>query len=149
MPGRKNVPTNLKIIRGNPGKRSLPKNEPKPQAVCPNAPRTLCKAGKAHWRKTAKALYNAKVMTTLDVDALNIYCQAYVRWVEASEQVAKHGAIIKAPSGYPVQSPYLSVANKAIEQMKAFLVEFGMTPASRVRVRTVDKEDAGDGWENA
>jgi phage terminase small subunit len=33
-----------------------------------------------------------------------------------------------------MQSPFLAVANKALEQMRAFLNEFGMTPASRTRV---------------
>ena len=32
-------------------------------------------------------------------------------------------------SAYPMQNPYLAIANTAIKQMKAFLVEFGMTPS--------------------
>jgi len=33
-----------------------------------------------------------------------------------------------------MQSPFLAVANKALEQMRSFLGEFGMTPASRTRL---------------
>jgi phage terminase small subunit len=42
--------------------------------------------------------------------------------------------VIKAPSGYPIASPYLSIANTAMAQMTRLLVEFGMTPSSRSRV---------------
>ncbi len=31
MPGRKPTPTALKLLKGNPGKRPLPENEPNPQ----------------------------------------------------------------------------------------------------------------------
>ena len=34
----------------------------------------------------------------------------------------------------PMQSPYLAIANKAMEQMRAMLTEFGMSPSSRTRV---------------
>ena len=39
-------------------------------------------------------------------------------------------------------NPYLSIANKAMDQMRRFLIEFGMTPSSRARVTTVP-EDTG------
>jgi hypothetical protein len=39
-----------------------------------------------------------------------------------------------APTGYPIQSPYVSVASKALEQMPKLLTEFGMTPSSRGRI---------------
>ena len=43
--------------------------------------------------------------------------------------------MVKSPNGFPIQSPYLAVANKAMEQMRAMLTEFGMSPSSRTRVR--------------
>lgn len=74
------------------------------------------------------------VLTEIDGTALAIYCQAYSTWVEATERIKKTGMIVKAPSGYPIQNPYLAIANKAIDQMKSLLAEFGMTPSSRSRV---------------
>lgn len=44
------------------------------------------------------------------------------------------GLFVKTPNGYPVQSPWLAVSNKAMELCRAFLAEFGMSPASRTRV---------------
>lgn len=76
-------------------------------------------------------------MTELDVAALMAYCTAYARHVEAEEQIAKFGTVIKAPSGFLVQSPYLAISNKALDQMTRMLVEFGMSPSSRTRVTAV------------
>jgi phage terminase small subunit len=52
------------------------------------------------------------------------------------------GEVAATPNGYAVQSVWLQIANKAMEQMHKFMVEFGFTPASRTRVKTeiVEKE---------
>ena len=39
--GRKPKPTHLKVLAGNPGKRPLPKNEPKPKPIAPRCPQWL------------------------------------------------------------------------------------------------------------
>lgn len=39
--GRKNTPTQLKVLNGNPGKRPLNQNEPKPKPVMPECPSWL------------------------------------------------------------------------------------------------------------
>jgi P27 family predicted phage terminase small subunit len=63
--------------------------------------------------------------------------------VHANRQIQEFGPLVKAPSGYPMQSPFLAIANKAFDQMRAMLTEFGMTPSSRTKVR-VERPDAGD-----
>jgi phage terminase small subunit len=44
--------------------------------------------------------------------------------------------MIKSPSGYPVQSPYLAIANRQAEIMTRIASELGFTPASRSRIAT-------------
>ena len=39
-------------------------------------------------------------------------------------------------------SPYLTVANQSLEAMRKFLVEFGLTPSSRSRIRLPTEGDA-------
>ena len=90
-----------------------------------------------------RRLLKLGLMTDIDAPAFAAYCIAWGRWTEAEEKLRTLGAIVKAPSGYPIQNPYLAVENKAIEQMKVFLTEFGMTPSSRSRV-IVSDEEAGD-----
>ena len=47
--------------------------------------------------------------------------------------------MLKTPSGYVQQSPWLSVANKQLELMGRYMTELGMTPAARTRVATVEE----------
>ena len=147
MPGPNRQPTALTILKGNPSKRPLPENEPKPKVGTPRAPKHLSDVAKKHWRKVVHELAAAKIMTCLDTDALSLYCEAYARWIDANEHLQKYGTVVKSPKGFPMQSPYLSISNKAFEQMKAMLNEFGMTPASRTKVQTVaDKDKKTDVW---
>jgi P27 family predicted phage terminase small subunit len=132
--GRKPQPTKLKEVKGNPGKRPLPKDEPKVSVEAPEAPEHLSDEAAEHWDVVVRHLYEAGVMTALDADALAMYCEAYARWVDANAKIRKHGPVVKTPNGFPAQSPYLQVANKAFEQMRSILTEFGMTPSSRTRI---------------
>jgi P27 family predicted phage terminase small subunit len=141
--GPKPTPTRLKRLKGNPGKRPLPKNEPQPDkpARVPMAPRHLDKIAKKEWRRMARELHKLGLLTALDTTALAGYCVAYSTWVMATEKIQKHGVLIKTPNGYPVQSPFLQIANRAASEMRTWLVEFGMTPSSRSRVTVEPKED--------
>ena len=47
MRGRKPVPTRLKVIRGNPGKRALNKNEPQPAGELADPPDWMSESQKA------------------------------------------------------------------------------------------------------
>jgi P27 family predicted phage terminase small subunit len=73
-------------------------------------------------------------VTHLDRAALASYCAAYALWVEATQAIQTYGATVKSPSGYPVQSPYVSIANCQTEIMMRITSEFGLTPASRNRI---------------
>jgi P27 family predicted phage terminase small subunit len=55
---------------------------------------------------------------------------------EATEAIGKFGVMIKSPNGFPVQSPYLSIANRQTEITMRITSEFGFTPASRGRIST-------------
>ena len=46
MPGRKRTPTHLKIVAGNPGRRPLNENEPRPSGNLDTAPEWLTEAQK-------------------------------------------------------------------------------------------------------
>ncbi|MCF3934148.1 phage terminase small subunit P27 family [Acuticoccus sp. M5D2P5] len=134
MRGRKPVPTAMKRANGNPGKRKLNAHEPRPADVRPHCPSHLSPLAKAEWRRIAGTLHDMGVVTTVDRAALAAYCQAYGRWVEAERKLAEGPTLIKAPSGYVQQSPWLSVANKQLELMGKYMAELGITPASRSRI---------------
>ena len=146
--GRKRIPTAIHILRGNPGKRPLPSDEPKPKVrPLPSAPVFLSAEAKKEWRRTGRKLLTLGLVTEIDVTALSAYCQVWARWVDAEQKLNEYGAVIKAGNEL-VQSPYLKVANEAMVQMVRMLVEFGMTPSSRSRVK-VEKRDASNSEDEA
>ena len=92
------------------------------------------------WKRMALLLEPLGLLTEIDGEALELYCAARARWLKAEGVVRKKGEVTNAPSGYPIRNPYLSIANKAWEQMRRLLIEFGMTPSSRERV-TIKAKD--------
>ena len=101
----------------------------------PACPEVLQGESRREWRRMAKKLFDAGLLTEIDGPALMGYCLAYGRLLDAETNLRQFGSVMKAPSGYLVHSPYLAIANRALEQMRAMLVEFGMTPSSRSRVQ--------------
>jgi DNA modification methylase len=49
--------------------------------------------------------------------------------------------VVKSPNGYPIQSPYIAIANRQAEIMLRIASEFGFTPASRGRIATPRPEE--------
>ena len=136
MRGRKPKPTLLKVLTGNPGKRALNPREPLVVGGMPDCPDWLDAEAKAEWARITHLLQNMGILSQADRSALAAYCTAWSRWVEAEAQVRKFGMIVKSPDkGFPMKSPYLTVADQALETMRKLLVEFGLTPSSRSPLR--------------
>ena len=134
MRGRRPKPTRLKQLTGNPGKRPLNENEPKPEPSVPECPPELGPLAQREWNRLVGELGPLRILTHLDRGALASYCGAYALWAEATEAIQKYGVMIKAPTGFPVQSPYVAIANRQTEIMMRIASEFGFTPASRSRI---------------
>ena len=49
--------------------------------------------------------------------------------------------VFKSPTGYPQQSPWLSIANKQLEILARYLTEVGLSPSSRQRLDLGDAQD--------
>jgi P27 family predicted phage terminase small subunit len=86
------------------------------------------------WERIAPLLVADGRLTELDRVAFAIFCSAVADWFAANQALQTYGAVIKSPSGYPVQSPYVSIASKHLDTIIRLAVEFGLTPASRSRV---------------
>ena len=134
MRGRRPVPTRMKLLTGNPGKRPLNPNEPQPKPEIPECPPQLGPVAREEWDRLTTHLASLRLITALDRTALATYCSAYGLWAEAIEAVQKYGTMVKSPTGYPIQSPYVSIANRQAEIMMRIASEFGFTPASRSRI---------------
>ena len=140
--GRKPIPTEIKILEGNPGKRPLNTHEPKPLKKAPPCPKWLEAEAKKEWRRLAKALEAMGVLTEADMAAFAGYCQSYARWKEAEGRITDRGLVIRTPSGYPQQVPYISIAQQYLKLMQQFAEQFGLTPAARSRIIANNGENA-------
>jgi P27 family predicted phage terminase small subunit len=136
MRGRPPKPTRLKVLTGNPGKRPLNGAEPQPEVATPECPEELSPVARREWDRLVGELAALRILTNLDRAALAAYCGAYSMWAEATQNIQKFGTMVKSPTGYPVQSPYVSIANRQAEIMMRIASEFGFTPASRSRIST-------------
>jgi P27 family predicted phage terminase small subunit len=134
----KKRPTALTLLTGNAGKRPLPKNEPKPEVVAPDPPATLSAAGKTIWNEIVTPLAALRVMTVMDVMALEMLCETEVRYRIAVKKIRTASKLVSiSPNGFQQQSAWLTVANKAFEQKLKILTEFGMTPSSRTSIQVI------------
>lgn len=147
--GKKPKPVALKILNGNPGKRPLPK-EPDYGADAPSCPSHLDREAKAEWKRIVGPLTRAGVLAVTDRAALASYCQLWSRVVMLEKIVQKSGVAFidehekrhYAKGGDEVvqtrvkfyRSPYAIELHGCYDQMKTFLVEFGLTPSSRARL---------------
>lgn len=135
MRGRKPKPNVMKRLAGNPGKRPLNAEPQPPVPDCtPYVPRYLNDEAKREWRRIVNVLLDLGLYTVVDRAALAMYCQAWGRWVEAERKLAKEGPVLTSDKGNLYQNPWFHVANKAWEQMRKILAEFGLTPSSRARL---------------
>jgi P27 family predicted phage terminase small subunit len=120
----------------------------------------LSAEARREWKRIVPELLRLGVLTVVDGKALASYCHAFARWQEAEKDIKKFGLVVEEPvlmkiddelidSGYIrlKRNPAVGISFEAQKVMKSFLVEFGLTPASRSRIR-VEKPAEADPFEN-
>lgn len=132
-PGPKPTPTNILELHGS-WRAKVRKNEPKPTTSAPSCPGHLTKEAKSEWKRITPQLKKLGLLAKIDRAALAGYCQSWARWVKAEKEIAKMGEVVKSPSGYPIQNPWLAISNRALKQTESFIKEFGLSPSARTRV---------------
>ena len=135
MRGRKPVPTHLKVLWGNPGKRRLNDREPRPEGDLNDPPEWMSESQKQGW---AYAIENAPdgLLKKLDRSALVAWVVAEDLHRQASMMLEKYGILTKTPNtGQPMQSPYLPIVNRQAFIMLKAAEQLGFTPAARSRVQ--------------
>jgi P27 family predicted phage terminase small subunit len=144
--GHNRKPTALKKLQGNPGKRKLNKNEPAQVLGEPLMPLGLSAEAQEEWRGIVPLLLKMGLLTEADGKALAAYCSCYAQWMLAEKEIAQYGITLRTESGYKV-NPAVRVRSDALCQMKSFLIEFGLTPASRSKLSFSNASDNVDPFE--
>ena len=132
--GRPRKPTALKVLEGNPGKRKLPENEPKPKPVMPDPPDWLSEEAQKFWNEYAPKLNQLGLFTEIDGAAFSMIAESWADWVKYRKIINRGNYKNVTDSGYEQQTVEVTLAKNAIADVKSFLSEFGMTPSSRSRI---------------
>jgi P27 family predicted phage terminase small subunit len=139
MRGRKPKPTVLRIAQGNPGKRAINQQEPKPASGIPSCPSHVSNVAREEWDRITAELANLGMLTQVDRSMLAAYCDAYSDWVEAQKACSrgmfyKNGDLLKI-------NPALRAKHDAMALMHKFASDFGLSPVSRTRLAVETKTE--------
>lgn len=142
--GHNRKPTAVKELQGNAGHRKLNADEPRPDLGVPEKPKGMPRAASREWDRIVPALLKLGVLTIVDGKALAAYCDAYAYWEQARKDMDSHGLVVEEPilnkEGDEIgtklkANPAVSIYATMGKLMKSFLVEFGLTPASRSKLK--------------
>lgn len=148
--GRNPTPTPLKVIRGNPGRRPLNPREPQPPKKAPAKPQWLKGEALSEWERVAPILAKIGLLSELDRAALVGYCTQYAIYVRAMADIESRGEVVEVTRGKGDHTweeeqvnPYVNIADKAIQRIRAYCQEFGLTPSARGRMQVPGTSEGG------
>ena len=144
-------PTAVKLAEGNRGHRPIEGDDFQPEHIMPETPKGMSRGALREWRRMSKVLFNSGVLTQVDGKALRTYCEkadlverAQKRILETGTEVISVYAMNKEGEQVFLRqeiNPWYKVLADAEKIMKAFLIEFGLTPASRSRLKLPKKPE--------
>jgi P27 family predicted phage terminase small subunit len=132
--GTKPVATRLKILSGVRAGR-INTAEPVAPGGVPECPDHLDKFGQEAWARVVSQLDALGILSAVDADALALYCVTYSRWRFALIDLENHGLSVSTGQGGFKSNPASSVVAESSRLLVSLLGEFGLTPASRSRVK--------------
>lgn len=132
--GRPPKPTRLKILSGNPGKRPLNDQEPRPAAGAPEPPDFLTGIALSKWHDLAPQLEAMGLLTRVDGDALAAYCLAWQELAEATV-LLKDGRTVFGSEGSLKAHPAIAMQRSALQALRQFASLFGLSPSDRSRLK--------------
>jgi len=143
---RPRKPSIIKFNAGERRKERLNPDEPKPDLCIPVAPGHLRGEALAEWDRISVELDKLSLLSECDRSALSAYCSAWARYVQAEKDIEENGTVTITEKGNRIQSPHVGISNQALLVMHKFLTEFGLSPASRTRVKAPQNDTAKTKW---
>lgn len=138
--GRKPLPSHLKLVTGNPGKRAINRNEPKAPAGRPSCPAHASDKARETWGYVVGILEDMGILSLVDALAIEMLCEAYADFVRASADLKAFGSsyyetVNEAGSVMYRAHPALAKKQDADRRIRGWLAEFGLTPSARSRIK--------------
>jgi P27 family predicted phage terminase small subunit len=160
MKGRKPKPAARQIAEGDPSKRGVhqldARLEAEPQATrgLPACPAHLKGLARKAWRFWVDELEAMQLDARPDSMMLEGACVSYQTYVAMHKLIEEQKELVARKERNPKTGqlevvdvrphPGLAIRDRALMQMRAFCVEFGLSPVSRARLFVERRETDGD-----
>jgi len=144
MPGPPPKPTALRALEGDRSKRKRKKDRT-PAKGTPVAPTTLDREAAAEWRRVVPKLAEIGMLSKVDRAGLAEYCRVWSMLQRCHQTLKDEGDYLMSLKGHQYPHPAGQMMVKLSSVLRAYLSEFGLTPAARARlaVEVNEKEPAG------
>jgi P27 family predicted phage terminase small subunit len=130
-------------LEGNPGKRNRGES-PQPKKGAPKPPHFLSGEALAEWGRIVPELESIGLLSVVDRSALTAYCEAWATFVSATEDIHERGTMVRGRDGNAVKNPAVAMQRDALQQIKVWVTEFGLTPSARSRMQLPSEKPAGE-----
>lgn len=149
MRGRKPTSTVLKLARGNPGRRKINADEPRPPHLDTDCPSELVDPDEVlEWTRTVVPAIQRGQITSADRCFAIAHCALWSTWRSQLADASRHAHVIAAKTGHPMPNPARGMANRTFLLLAKVDAELGLTPTSRTRVKG-DAQGESDDLEKA
>jgi P27 family predicted phage terminase small subunit len=134
MRGRKPTPTAIKLLKGYRRDR-VNSDEPPATPARPDVPPGLDAVGRQQFARVCDLLEPLRILSKADGPIVALYAHHFSRWRAAEAQVRKLGLLLDGARGTKIANPAVRIAHEAAAAMARLLVELGMSPSARSRIR--------------
>jgi P27 family predicted phage terminase small subunit len=146
--GKKPKPGALRFIEGNREHRPI-KEGYKPAPIMPKMSRWLSPVAKTEWKRAGPILFKSGLLTREDRAAFEAYCENYAIYFQCRNYITHRGGYAEyiAWCMRSDQMPrHVNAMKDAVQQIRLFCAEFGLTPSARMRIeiRGEEPEDNDD-----
>lgn len=141
QPGPKPKPVELKVLEGNPGKRPLPTNYPRPRPVAPRIPRGIPPAARRFWKENAPKLERLGILTEVDGPAFTLLVLHWTVAWQAGQELKNGSLLVPGMKGGLVKNPLLQILRDNSRAFRQYAAEFGLTPSARSRLSIPEPEE--------
>ena len=138
--GPKPKPTALRVLEGNPGRRPINHEEPRPTGD-PVCPEHLCADAKAVWKQTMDSLPPGMI-SAADAPLLAAFCEAASLHKRAVEVIGRERSLILR--GRPM--PHVMIALEAARTQAPWATRLGLSPADRSGLKLGDRGKGSGKW---
>ncbi len=150
--GRRPQPTELKMLRGNPGQGKLNRDEPKVPEGAVRAPDTLSVAAQVVWAALSPVCLQMGTLTAADVPAFAKLCELEATAQGASAQKDQPGfslflltTMVDSAGNEHVNvkvHPAIKLEGETAVKLRPYFDYFGMTPTGRARLVVPKRDEA-------